>query len=742
MDARTFLSTIFGDNEGYLFIGTLDDQKRLNDYKSFKYPESLNSVVKYIELREDEDVYFSPMLYAVPRRSSKTVSVTPVVYADTDSFNPDDYKIRPSINLDTSPGKTHSFWLLDDIYTPDEVKEAARAVALTEAKKVNGKQAGVDPSGWDFTQMLRVPGTTNTNPRNKPGFDSFRVEVSANSPGEVYSLAEIIAEYDPANLPVMPLAADTPMPDELPAAKDVLRKIAADAKLSSFYSTVPHGDWSDTLYAFISEMFRKGFSPEEALVGAWNSSCNKYKRDDRPIEHLWQYDVLKAQADPDNKPRPIIEREPDADPEHPKEEGVVVAELQHKLLSDAEAELLTETFVDRYVKWAASKTDAPAPYHVASAFTILSCVLGEWGVAYPQFGDLRLGLFFVIMGETTRTRKSTARNLMKRVLRMVQVGDYKYILTSDVTPETLIDRLADRPHQSSLYDRDEAQQLIHDVKHKGYLAGFFETLNELYDGWAHGRDRVGKSTEDTPVNFVQYLMGIRSQIQDNLEIHDFTSGWGPRNIFVRGDAPPRTKAASRLRQGSLEDGVDKEFMQIVMSLTKARDFWAKTVGNRHAPMRILFEDDAWERWNDFAWELGQYVENHPRAEMLLPSVERLGFNVIKVAVLLAMYAQRTTVTMGDLINAIYYSMQWVEDLIIVAEGVSESLRAAELAKLEKFIIDKGGLVSFATALKWSIGQGKSRKDFLDMVDTMIDSDTLQIVEAGTKQVKSLELLDG
>lgn len=745
MEVRDFFEAIFGDAEGYAFIGTLDDQKRLNNYKAFEYPTSLNTMVKYVEMRDDIDVYFSPMLYSVPRRSAKTVVATPVVYADTDEFDPTDYRVPPTFNVATSPIKTHSYWVLDRTdYPVEEVKEAARAIALTHAKKINGVQAGVDPSGWDLTQMLRVPGTWQTNPKNKPGYPEGGnpVTVLENSTGETYALDFIVEQYDPANLPAAPLSSDAELPETLPDAAEVLRKVMADDTLGDLYSKEPLGDWSEVLYLFCSEMFRQGFTPEEVLVAAWNSGANKYKRDGRPMEHLWRNDVLKAHSDPANRPIPKRDKEAiDREPARPKDEGIS-KEIEKVLIKEHERGSLTETYVDKYVRWAASKTDAPAPYHVAGAFTVLSCVLGEWGVAYPGFGDLRLGMFFVVMGETTKTRKSTARKLMKQVLRMTQVGDYEYIFSGDVTPETLLDALSEKPHQSSLYDRDEFQALVDDVKRKPYMKNFFETLNELYDGWARGRYRKEKKTKDTPVNFVQYAMGIRSQIQDNLELSDFTSGYLPRNIFVRGDSPPRVRGQNRLKQGDPSTaGVDREFMAVVKNIVDARNFWSARVGDRGVPERVMFDDDAWERWLDFQEDLEDYVMQHPRAEVLIPSVERLSFNVLKAATLFAMSDKRTKGSMVDVLNAIYYGAQWVEDLIIVAEGVSESLYKRELEKIEQYVIDKGGLVTYTNVLKWATSQGMRKKDLMEYLDHLTSDGTLAIVEDSAGK-KSLELLDG
>lgn len=738
-----FLTTLFGDNSGFLFISTLDDEGELVNHKPFQYPEALRAVEGYLSSRSDEDVWFSPMLYKIPRRKASVVSSTPVLYADTDMFDPAGYRIAPSINVETSKGRVASFWLLDDEYKPADVAEVAKAIAHTHASKVNGKQAGVDPSGWDLTQLLRMPGSTNNKYREEKyradGYEEpYPVFVRSDSPGEIYSLAEVSEAYPYQGLAREAETIDSEMPTDLPESKDVIGKLRKNYMLADMYDNPPRAgqDWSDTMYRFLSECFREGFTPEEALVAGWYAACNKYKRDGRPMSDLWEYDVSNAYADPDNRAIETVGREA-VDIE------VSSSAVELVLIRDDEQQYRTRTFVDDYADWGASRTDAPVAYHVASAFTLMSTILGEWGVLQPQFGTVRLGFFFVIMGETTDTRKSTSRNLMKDVLRMTQVADYEYILTSDTTPEALLDALAERANQSTLYDRDEAQQLIEDIKGgKSYLKGFFETLNELYDGKAHGRLRSTKKTAEAPVNFVQYLMGIRSQIQDNLEHKDFASGWGPRNIFVRGEAAPRTRENARLKQGNRngDKGPDRKKMELVMALTDARDFWArKAGGDRAYPYTMYFEDDAWERMTDLEWDLKEYFSKHPRYEIIKPCIERLTINVMKAAVLFAMMNKRDEANMEDVVNARYYAAQWVEDLVVVIEGVNESMDQRMLDKIEKFLLDNDGLVTYAKLLKWSTSQGIKKKDFIDYLDTLVQTDVARVVD-DVKKKKSVELM--
>lgn len=738
LTTQEFFETLFQDSEGFLFLGWRGEDGELNQFKSLRYPDAIDTAATIVELHKDEDVYFSPMLYSVPRRKKSTVSVTPVCYADTDTFDPERYLIAPTLNVQTSEGHTHSYWVLDrDTYEREDVARVSRAIAVThDERDEDGNKIGVDPSGWDLTQLLRVPGTKNT--KGATPQDVFIKNIS----GEIYTLDQIADAYDPQNVSAVQIHVASSMPTDIPDPMTVLPRVASIKKLSNLYSKEPahDQDWSDTLYLFVSEMLREGFTPAEILSVGWNAACNKYRRDDRPKEHFWEYDITRAIKDPQNRPRTRVEDEAEDIEEDERTvrttgEGIA-KEIESLTLTPEEVRDLKPTFVDAYVQWAGTRTDAPRPYHIASALTILSLILGEWAVGDVQYGAQRLGLFFTVLGETTDTRKTTSRNLMKELLRLTEVGDYDYILTSDTTEEGLIDVLASRPYQSSLYDRDEVQKLISDIKGgKSYMAGFLETLNELYDGWARGRIRSGKTTKDTQTNFVQYLMGIRSQFQENLELSDFKSGWGPRNIFVRGESPPRTRENSRLRQGSeRKSKVDQGLHRLAKRLTDARDFWAtKQKHQRESPYWMRFEEEAWIRQSDWEWDLREYFKDHPRFEYLKPSIERMSINVMKVAILFAMMRQKEEVEMEDVLNAHYIACQWVEDLVVIVEGVSESYELRHMRAIEEFVLDNDGLVTFAKTLKWATTSGMKRRDFNEALENLVDSEIIKIVDDSRKK---------
>src|SRR5690554_5113564 len=105
-----------------------------------------------------------------------------------------------------------------------------------------------------------------------------------------------------------------------------------------------------------------------------------------------------------------------------------------------------DTFVDQYQEWTATITDALPQYQRAAAMTILSSVFGEYGKCPSSF-DVPLTLWFMVMGPSTRSRKSTVMRIMRSFLESISDnGNYIYGIGDDATPEGLAKALDERPH--------------------------------------------------------------------------------------------------------------------------------------------------------------------------------------------------------------------------------------------------------------------------------------------------------
>lgn len=235
---RDFFIAVLPNRDGWVPIITKDPvDGELKDTRWFHWPKELDEMVGHAEKYAYEDVYFSPMLYSEPksRRSRSHAAKANViaactVYADGDTVDPGVYKVTPTVNVSTSEGRWHNYWRLTDTEDPRTIEELSHAISEEH------KDDGVD-NGWALSKRLRVPGTSNTN--RLPAYN-----VTAHFSGEVYSLAEFSRRYHPVPTQEVDLGD---LPEEIPAAWQVLDSVEPDPELLNLFQVPPIKDYSLSL---------------------------------------------------------------------------------------------------------------------------------------------------------------------------------------------------------------------------------------------------------------------------------------------------------------------------------------------------------------------------------------------------------------------------------------------------------------------------------------------------------------
>ena len=766
-----FLDRVWGDATGFVQLvqKRQDDQGNRTgdptDGKFFRWPQERERIGRHIMLRTEEDLYFSVPLYSKAQRLQSDVKLISAVYVDDDGVT-GEYRLKPSVIVYSSPGHKHVYWALS---TPAEPGRALRIGAEISAAHKHDNEAhadmaahkfcGTDPGGWDASQILRVPGTLNT--KKEYGPEPHRVEVEDT--GLVYTLEELEAAYPHTQIEYVSLTNLDEIPAGLPEIEPLLSRLGGRADLIDLFTNEPTGrgnssGWDERLYALENELFRLGWSASEVYVVALQSACNKFRRGVRngdgtftprpnPDGDLWR-DVAKAEQVHGTRGGTWIAPEYDREsamPDNPDEFGVTPEGrpkppgFTMELLTEEELALVEQhkTFIDTYVSWATSKTDAAYVYHIASAFTILSLVFGEFGHASPKFGKLRLNLWFLVMGKTTRARKSTSRGLMLKVIKGIQTAMYQYDMGSDFTAEGLTASLLDKPRQSSLIHRDEVQGMFKEINTKNYMSGLNDILTALYDGEVNGKVRTGSGMQaGAEVNFVLFLMGIVSKITDILTLEDFQSGFLSRFIHVIGEAPKRTKESEWLDQAPMNEVMtgDPVYIEMIKDLMLTRTKWQKVAEDRHT-VSIRFEDDAWRRWNEANWDLQESVQQHERAEILEAALDRMGKSAIKASALLAMAEGRDKVNLTDVLVALKYMNGWAVDMVRSSELVSESFWKKDMNFLVDLALRKGGTI------KWEEAYSKMDKkphEFTQLVEGAVLSGKLTVQVDASSKSKWLE----
>lgn len=160
-----------GNSQGYVFLPWIPGDKQTKKERtapgvwqecSFKWPDDIDSIEAHLKAHTHDDLFFCPNLFETANRSVQTVAWNQrVLYADLDDVDPHEIEpeYRPTMAWQTSENGYHAVWLLgkDGIGLSDEGGENHRLTIYL----------GADKTGWDCTQLLRVPGRINHKAERK-----------------------------------------------------------------------------------------------------------------------------------------------------------------------------------------------------------------------------------------------------------------------------------------------------------------------------------------------------------------------------------------------------------------------------------------------------------------------------------------------------------------------------------------------------------------------------------------------
>jgi P4 family phage/plasmid primase-like protien len=159
-DIRKFWRHVLGGESGLLHVwtgkrdaeGVIDKETIVSN--SFNYPDAAESAATWALKKSSEgrEVYFCAHLLTNPRRIKENAAPVRSLWGDLDGAPVPNGELKPTAVVESSPGRYHCYWRLDSEIPPDVAEDLNKRIAAV---------IGADPSGFDRTQLLRVPDTTN-----------------------------------------------------------------------------------------------------------------------------------------------------------------------------------------------------------------------------------------------------------------------------------------------------------------------------------------------------------------------------------------------------------------------------------------------------------------------------------------------------------------------------------------------------------------------------------------------------
>lgn len=715
-----FFDFLFGDTSGYVCIATSSVDK--TDFKQtfFAWPEQRNDLGSFVDAASHrKNVWYCTSLLERRERKKEFCLPGTLVWADLDTCHPDTVEPSPTAVVLSSPSRYQALWQLDEVVEPYLQEDYSKRIAYKYS--VNG----ADPSGWDLTQLLRVPLTFNYKYAHGAA-EIPRVELLSVSESKLpKALFEQIARPERKSGELGPSDVIDTMPsvDDLPDAESIIYKYFAQLNnnlpFKSIYQTIPgeDEDWSKVLWRLLNICLEANMSEEETFVIALTSKCNKYARDNRPLVHLWE-DVVRASIG-QRKVSSIT--------------ASMQALLMPELVTDAEIASTPKSFINEYYDWGTEATDAVPEFHNLSAFILLSSVIAAGVTLKTDYGPMVPNLWGLILGDSTLSRKTTA---MRMAMDMLTDIDQELILATDGSTEGLLTGLGTRPNRASLYFKDEVSGFFDSINRKDYLAGMPETFAQLYDVPRVLSRRLRKETItiQSPV-FIFFGGGIRDKVYSLVSDEYILSGFLPRFLVVSGEAD----LARIRRTGPAREVLGHKRQALEQKVANLYELYNSnaviTIGGQEIETTVRNEakltPEAWQRYGDIEEKMVNAAYESSVSMLALPTFERLSRSLLKMSILLACSRQSpqegvVEVNEADVIESAGYVQRWGRYSVELVLGAGTGQSERQLNKILSAIESNPGVTRSYIMTRHHLG----KREMDEILGTLIDRGQVITTKAG------------
>lgn len=225
-----------------------------------KWKDHFFSRTEFGEIRQllkeyaDGDIYWC--LHGFNRRARQKEEAVPpkLCYADLDEVDPSTLgNLKPTIAIESSPGRYVGIWLTDKPITEELNRRLTYAI-------------GADKGGWDFTQVLRFPGTRNYKYHTQP-----RVRLLWDD-GPEFTIAQL-DQWLPEEI--------TDDKGEKLNAKDIYRRYQEQlphwARREIFKGRPREGQRSEMIWKLEHALLDAGMTEDEAFAVIKASPWNKFR---------------------------------------------------------------------------------------------------------------------------------------------------------------------------------------------------------------------------------------------------------------------------------------------------------------------------------------------------------------------------------------------------------------------------------------------------------------------------------
>lgn len=306
-DVLKVISRAWGRQRGYVFFPHIDRDEQIrtgqrragySENDAFRWPRDREKILDHMEAHQDNDLYWCPSIFEYPHRKVEYAMDEHALWADLDEVDPRriSYEYAPSTAWETSPGRYQALWIItrgDMLGASWPGNENQRLTYYLDA----------DKSGWDTTQLLRIPGWKNHKP-----------EYAVNGkPPQGKLLWKMRGWYTPIDFKDLPEVEGALRADQITDALEseieaidrhsVISKVKLKLNQTArdlLYARRADGDRSDNLWYLIRCLADAGCTVAEIVAVARDTVWNKFDgRSDELKRLITEATKAIAQRDPE-----------------------------------------------------------------------------------------------------------------------------------------------------------------------------------------------------------------------------------------------------------------------------------------------------------------------------------------------------------------------------------------------------------------------------------------------------------
>jgi 3D (Asp-Asp-Asp) domain-containing protein len=561
-------------------------------------------VEKWLDTHPEKeyDIYFCPLPFKeTTKRKKDTVRGSKLLWSDLDNVTPEQIqKLEPTLLWESSPGSFQGLWALSDV-----------ELSPTGAEELNKKLTyfiGGDTSGWDLTQVLRVPGTINHKYEELPRVSPFKQ-------GKTYTQTEIENKLKDVVVDSKKIKLGTKVnidgwdrldPEGVYKKYENLMNLTTRGLIKASPGLITTGHRSDNLWKMYMSLIEIGLGPQEIVCLAQASRWNKWKGQKSESESFsremtnayesagvepkqvkvegYDYTPIEVESRKPAKPRLDVSATEESNPKDVIHLGKMdvspdIIDMDGEDFTGAIPDTYKQTlkldmkypdtnFVKKYVNHAKKLSDSYPEFHHGAVVSLLSIAIGRKAAMMFGSGTVFPNTWCFLLGSSTISRKSTAvghaKDIANDLFGMIS-------LPQSFSPESFIEVLSNTP-QGWLF-KDEVASLLAAMK-KNYMGEIRDIFCEVYDNKGFTR-KLRSSNKKVATEFniqdpyvVQYVATTPNSLSENSQALDLTSGWLLRFMYYY---PTYSKEWRPLQEMTKEQSL--ELVKIKQELKELGEFF-------------------------------------------------------------------------------------------------------------------------------------------------------------------------